>query len=264
MTKKYKYIYGPVASWRLGSSLGIDLLSQEEKICDFNCIYCQLGPTLCYTVTRQTYVPVTEILQEIKTLPAVHIDYITFAGSGEPTLASNLGQAIKAVKALSKTPVAVLTNSSLLHLGQVRKELLPADYVSVKLDAGSPDSLQAINDPAKAVQFVNLLSGIIKFSRQYQGWLALQIMFIEQNKNDVKKMVNLIKQINPDEVQINTPLRVCAVKPLSKENVRKIRNTIAVACKKVNIVSVYDKKEAPDIYSISDAETLKRRGKVIR
>ncbi len=264
MTKKYKYIYGPVASWRLGSSLGIDLLSQEEKICDFNCIYCQLGPTLCYTVTRQTYVPVSEILREIKTLPEAPIDYITFAGSGEPTLAKNLGQAIKAVKALSKTPVAVLTNSSLLHLGQVRKELLLADYVSVKLDAGSPDSLQAINDPAKAVRFVKLLSGIKKFSKQYQGWLALQIMFVNKNLKDVDKMISLIKQIKPDEVQINTPLRVCAVNPLSKESIRKIRNMIAAACKKVNIVSVYDKKEIQDIYSISDAETLKRRGKVIK
>ncbi|MDD5259030.1 MAG: radical SAM protein [bacterium] len=264
MNKKYKYIYGPVASWRLGSSLGIDLLSQEEKICDFNCIYCQLGPTLCYTTKRQYFILVKEIIKEIESLPTVHIDYITFAGSGEPTLAKNLGQAIRAVKALSKTPVAVLTNSSLLHLNKVRQELLPADYVSVKLDAGSPDSLQAINDPAKDVCFEKLLSGIIKFRKQYQGWLALQIMFVNKNMQDVDKMINLIKQINPDEVQINTPLRVCAVKPLSKESIRKIRNTIAAACKKVAIVSVYDKNKSQAIYSISDAETLKRRGKVIK
>ncbi|MDD5131666.1 MAG: radical SAM protein [bacterium] len=261
MTTNYKYIYGPVASWRLGSSLGIDLLSQEEKICTFNCLYCQLGPTLCYTVKRQIFVPVKDIIKEINDLPPININYITFAGSGEPTLASNLGQTIKAVKAVSKVPIAVLTNSSLLHLNKVRQELLPADYVSVKLDAVSPDSLQAINDPAKAVCFEKLLSGIIKFRNQYQGWLALQLMFVNKNMQDVDKMINLIKQINPDEVQINTPLRGCAVKPLSKGIIIKIRSTIAAACKKAAIISVYDKNKTQAIYSISDAETLKRRGK---
>lgn len=261
MTTNYKYIYGPVASWRLGSSLGIDLLSQEDKICDFNCIYCQLGPTLCYTVKRQVFVPVKEIIKEIKALPAIHIDYITFAGSGEPTLARNLGQAIKAIKSFSQVPVAVLTNSSLLHLDKVRKELLPADYVSVKLDASSLDSLQKINDPAKTIQFAGLLSGIIRFSKQYQGRLALQIMFLDQNKNDADKMISLIKNIKPDEVQINTPLRTCAVKPLSRGNIIKIKNTIAAACQGITVVSVYDINARQHIYSISDTDTLKRRGK---
>ncbi len=261
MKRTFKYIYGPVASWRLGSSLGIDSLSQEEKICGFNCIYCQLGPTLCYTVKRQIFVPVKDIIKEINDLPSIHIDYITFAGSGEPTLARNLGQAIKAVKALGKAPVAVLTNSSLLHLDSVRKELLPADYVSVKLDASSPESLQMINDPDKTIQFAKLLSGIIEFRKQYQGYLALQIMFLEQNKNDADKMISLIKKIKPDEVQINTPLRKCAVKPQAKKNIIKIKKAIAAACKGIAVVSVYDKKERLDIHSISAVETLKRRGK---
>lgn len=261
MTTNYKYIYGPVASWRLGSSLGVDLLSQEDKICDFNCIYCQLGPTLCYTTKRQYFVPVKEIIKEIKTLPPVHIDYITFAGSGEPTLARNLGQAIKAVKAISKVPIAVLTNSSLLHIDRVRKELLPADYVSVKLDASSPDSLQMINEPDKTIQFARLLSGIIGFRKQYQGYLALQIMFLEQYKNDADKMISLINDIKPDEVQVNTPLRKCAVKPLAKKDIIKIKKAIAAACKRIAVVSVYDKKEQLDIHSISTEATLKRRGK---
>ena len=99
---KFKYIYGPVSSWRLGSSLGVDLLSGREKLCSFDCIYCQLGEIKTHTAQRRLYVPTKKVIAEIKTLPNIHVDYIAFSGRGEPTLAVNLGRTIKAIKKLRK------------------------------------------------------------------------------------------------------------------------------------------------------------------
>ena len=96
--RQFKYIYGPVPSWRLGSSLGIDLLSQEKKICNFDCIYCQIGKTESYTAERKVYIPVKKVIDELKFVPLVNIDYITLSGRGEPTLAKNLGEVIDAIK----------------------------------------------------------------------------------------------------------------------------------------------------------------------
>jgi len=262
MKPAFKYIYGPVPSWRLGSSLGIDLLSQEEKICNFDCVYCQLGPTKKHTVERKIYVPVEKVIGELGGLPDTRIDYITFSGRGEPTLAANLGEAIKAVKLIRKEPIAVLTNGSLMGLDKVRKEIALADFVIAKLDACSPESLQEINWPAKEIEFGSILDGIKKFRKHYEGKLALQIMFIGNNKQDINKYIYLANYIKPDEIQVNTPLRTCNVKPLTKEEVLKIKDYFISACKAINVVSVYDERASKDIASISDEDTLKRRGKV--
>jgi len=123
MTKKqYKYIYGPVPSWRLGSSLGIDPLSAKDKICSFDCIYCQIGKTTIHTKKRKVFVSAEQLIEELKSLPPVDIDYITFSGRGEPTLAKNLGEMIAEVKKIRKEPVAVLTNASLLYDKEVRED----------------------------------------------------------------------------------------------------------------------------------------------
>ncbi len=136
MEREYRIIYGPVPSWRLGASLGIDLLSREEKICSFDCVYCQLGRTDLLTTDRGLYVATKEVLEEIAALPPeVRIDTLTFSGRGEPTLAANLGDAIEAVKRLRREPVAVLTNSSLIGRRDVRSELEQADILVAKLDA---------------------------------------------------------------------------------------------------------------------------------
>jgi len=262
MKAGFKYIYGPVPSWRLGSSLGIDLLSQVDKICNFDCLYCQLGSNKEYTIARKVYVPVEKVIGEINVLPDTSIDYITFSGRGEPTLADNLGSAIKAVKSIRKEPIAVLTNGSLMGVDQVREELALADFVVVKLDAYSPESLQEINNPAEGIEFSGILDGIKKFRKNYEGKLALQIMFMENNKAHISKYVYLANYIKPDEIQVNTPLRHSNIKPLSNGEIIKLKVCFVSACKGINIVSVYDKRAAKVIASISDEDTLRRRGKV--
>jgi wyosine [tRNA(Phe)-imidazoG37] synthetase (radical SAM superfamily) len=261
MKPEFKYIYGPVPSWRLGSSLGIDLLSQEEKICNFDCVYCQLGATKEHAAGRRLYIPIERIIEELEALPRVNIDYITFSGRGEPTLAANLGKAIKAVKSVRQEPIAVLTNGSLMGLDEIREELVSADFVVVKLDACSPASLREINRPSKGIQFSSIIEGIRQFKKIYQGKLALQMMFIGSGQQDIGKYTHLADYIKPNEIQVNTPLRPCTVKPLTREEVLKIKEYFACACKGINVVSVYDERVFKDIASISDEETLKRRGK---
>ena len=125
-----------------------------------------------------------------------------------------------------------------------------------------PGSLQAINKPAKGVEFGNIAEGIKAFRKNYRGKLAVQMMFIDKNKNDVNKLIYLVNSIKPDEVQVNTPLRPCGVNALTKEEILTIKDSFITFCKGVNVVSVYDEKAVLDVISLSDEDTLKRRGKV--
>ncbi len=255
--QKLKYIYGPVFSWRLGISLGIDPISCKNKICTFDCIYCQLGKTKVFSSERKVYVSVENLVEEINSLADIKIDYMTFSGRGEPTLAKNLGEMIKLIKGLRKEKIAVITNSSLIAKKDVVEDLLLADFVIAKLDAYSQESLEIINRPMKQITFNTILDGIKQFKSRYKGKFALQIMFIEENKNNAKELAALVKEIKPDEVQINTPLRPCNVKPLSKEEIFQIKEYF----KDMNTISVYD-IEKKHVVPISTEDTIKRRGKI--
>ncbi|MDD5115967.1 MAG: radical SAM protein [Candidatus Omnitrophica bacterium] len=261
MKRSFEYIYGPVPSWRLGSSLGIDLLSQKDKICNFDCIYCQIGHSRRLVCERKVYVHVGKIIDELDGFSGTKADYITFSGRGEPTLAVNLGEAIKAVRLIRKNKIAVLTNSVLIGQEDVRKDLALADFVVAKLDACSQESLGLINRPEEKVEFSGILEGIKEFRKNYLGRLALQIMFLRDNRQSAGEYAYLAKCINPDEIQVNTPLRHCNVEPLGKEEILRIKEYFISACKGVNIVSVYDERKMDDVRPISDAQTLKRRGK---
>jgi wyosine [tRNA(Phe)-imidazoG37] synthetase (radical SAM superfamily) len=261
MKNTFKYIYGPVPSWRLGSSLGIDLLSQKGKVCNFDCIYCQVGPSKRLIYDRKIYVTAEEVIDELGELPDIQVDYITFSGRGEPTLAVNLGEVIRAVKLIRKEKIAVLTNSLLMTRDDVKKDLAMADFVIAKLDAYSQESLSLINRPSERVGFGSILEGIKEFRKNYLGRLALQIMFLESNKQSISEYAYLVNCINPDEIQVNTPLRYSSVAPLAKEEILKIKEYFISACKGVDIISVYDERKINYVRSISDEETLKRRGK---
>ncbi len=263
--QNFKYLYGPVSSWRLGSSLGIDILSADKKICSFDCVYCQLGETLIKTKERKVYIPTEKIIEEIKDLPPdLRIDYITFSGMGEPTLAANLGEAIKEIRALKKDKIAVITNSSFMWNKAVRDELALSDFVMAKLDAADEETFKKINRPVEGIKFEDVYRGIKAFRKEHDVKLAIQIMFFEMNKEEFKKIAKLAFDANPDEIQINTPLRPCAVKPLPKEEIADIRKYFDEFGKEINsktvVVSVYDAKHKK-IEAISTEETLKRRGK---
>jgi len=255
--RNYRYIYGPVPSWRLGSSLGIDPLSRDGKVCSLDCIYCQIGETAFLTDERKTFVPVAKIIDELGALPALKIDYITFSGTGEPTLAENLGQMIKAIKQIRREKIAVLTNSSLMYREDVQRDLFLADFVVAKLDASSQTIFELVNRPIKTIKIDTIIQAIKDFKSYYPGKLALQIMFIEENKIYAKEIARIAKEIEPDEVQINTPLRPCKVRPLPESEL----NAIEGHFEGLKTVSVY-KAEKREIEPISSKDTLKRRGKI--
>lgn len=264
--KNFKYLYGPVSSWRLGSSLGIDLLAKDEKACVLDCVYCQLGPTPVKTKKRKIYTPTEKVIEEIKMLPAgLSVDYISFSGRGEPTLAENLGEVIREIRALRKERIAVLTNSSLMWDKSVRDELSLSDFVMAKLDASGTESFERINRPLDGIRFGDVHEGIKSFKKEYETRLAIQLMFIEMNKDEFKRLAELSFEINPDEIQINTPLRPCEVKPLHKKEIAHIRKYFEEFGKsigsKAKIVTAYEAGRK-EVETISKEDTLRRRGKI--
>ncbi|MCQ9207096.1 MAG: radical SAM protein [Omnitrophica bacterium] len=259
MTKRrYKHVYGPVFSWRLGRSLGIDpVYTGRGKVCPFDCVYCQAGRTRVLTGKRKVFVPTDEILEEVKSLPPVKIDYITFSGAGEPTLAENLGEIIKKVRKIRKAKIAVLTNSALLGVAGVRSDLLLADFVAVKLDAHSDGIFHKINAPEKQLKLKNIIKWIRKFKARYKGKFALQIMFTARNKKYARELAKIARSIGPDEVHINTPRRPCRVKALPKKEIEKINGFF----KDMNVKCVYDAKRKKT-KSLKISGALRRKGSI--
>lgn len=248
-------VYGPVSSWRLGRSLGIDLLSTGGNTCSFDCTYCQLGKTTLPLVERREFVTLAELAQELEKAKGVPADYATFSGTGEPTLASNLGKAIEIVKSTLGLPVAVLTNSSFMPRKDVRQELALADVVAAKVDAPAEERFQAINRPFGGNTVDEILQGIRRFRSEYRGKLALQMMFVEANRDCAQEMARIARELSPDEVQVNTPLRPCAVRPLSPEAIANIRDKFSGLKRVVTVYEVV----TPDVAPISLGETLKQR-----
>lgn len=209
LSQNEKAVYGPVKSWRFGSSLGIDPIF-EISTCSFNCVYCQLGNIQKVTTERKVYVPTQKVISDFKAVLETEnkFDVITFSGSGEPTLAENLGEIISQLKELSpQTPILVLTNSTLLHLPEVQDNLKEADRVIVKLDAPNNETLQMMNRPAEGVSITSILEGILAFKKTYTGELDVQMMFMPLNLDEINDLAELLKKIQPDVVQLNTPLR---------------------------------------------------------
>jgi wyosine [tRNA(Phe)-imidazoG37] synthetase (radical SAM superfamily) len=248
-------IYGPVPSWRLGRSLGIDLLSNREKACSFDCIYCQLGRTVHLEVERKEFISLDRLARELKAVVDINADYATFSGLGEPSLASNLGEAIGLVKSALGLPVAVLTNSSLMFREDVRHELSLADVVVAKVDAPNEELFRRINRPVAKQTLGEILKALKIFRGHYQGKLALQMMFVEANKDYAADIAEIAEQISPDEVQINTPLRPCSVNPLGPQQIVAIKAAFSGLRK---IVTVYEAQRS-DITPLSQEETSLRR-----
>jgi len=224
-----KYVFGPVPSRRLGQSLGIDTI--PLKTCNWNCVYCQLGRSVPMTSERREYFPRADILAEVEQVLAAHqtgeIDWVTFVGSGEPTLHSGIGWLIRQVKTLTNLPVAVITNGSLLYLPEIREELSAADAVLPTLDAGNAWLYRQINRSGQRFTFDQLVEGLYLFRQTYPGKLWIQLMLI-QGMNDTEEALQelaiLLDYIQPDQVHITLPVRPPAeawVRPSDESGLRR-------------------------------------------
>lgn len=206
-----KCVYGPVPSRRLGRSLGIDPI--PSKTCNYQCIYCQLGKTTNFTNKRRNYYPKNKIISEMR--KAINqnknnFDYITFVGSGEPTLYKDLGDLILKAKDFSNKPICVITNGSLLCEREVRDALMLADIILPSLDAGDEKSFIKINRPHPSIKFNRVLQGFIDFKKNFDGkfWIEIMIMKdINDSKEELMKIKEQIDLIEPDRIDINVPIR---------------------------------------------------------
>lgn len=231
-----EHLFGPVPSRRLGFSLGIDII--PAKTCTLNCVYCQLGPTPELTLKRKAYVPaetiITEVAEVLKKKP--RIDFLTFSGSGEPTLNSELGKMIRGLKKITKIPIAVITNGSLLYRKEVRRDLMEADAVLPSLDAVSVKSFQAINRPHSKLKAESMIAGLRTFGREYPGKIWLEVMLVKgvnDSAAELKRISKVVESLRVDKVQLNTVVRPPAEKnalPLSPEEMEAAAGIIDRGC----------------------------------
>lgn len=228
-----KYVFGPVPSRRLGQSLGIDTI--PLKTCNWNCIYCQLGRSKPLRNERLDYIPLSEIMSQFKIALGSHkpeeIDWITFVGSGEPTLHAGIGWLINEVKKLTDIPVAVITNGSLLFLQSVRKALKAADAVLPSLDAGTQKLYKKINRPHPDISFNRFIEGLVTFRNEFQGDLWVEVMLVQDVNDTEEALIAIAKkmeQIQPDKVHIGIPTRPPAEKWVKPPNEEGIMRAIAI------------------------------------
>ncbi len=201
-------VFGPVPSRRLGRSLGVDVV--PFKTCSYNCIYCQLGRTTRTTVQRHEWVSLDGVVAEVREKLHTNPDHITISGSGEPTLYSRLGELIRRIRDMTDTPVAVLSNGSLFWMPEVRHDLLDADVVMPSLDAGDEAMFKAVNRPHAGIHFETMLEGLIRFRNEYRGKYWLEVLLTSGHTDsdaEVARLVEAVRRIGPDRIQLNTVSR---------------------------------------------------------
>lgn len=225
----YKHVFGPVPSRRLGISLGVDLV--VSKSCNLNCIFCECGATKKIQLERQRFKDMNEILEEISTvLKDIKPDYITFSGSGEPTLSLDLGNISKTIKEDLKYQgkICLITNSLLLADENLMKELEYIDLIVPTLNTLTQDIFEKIVRPDYRTSVEEIRKGFINLNKSnYKGKIWIEI-FILENVNDSDKnfvdIANFLKSenIRYDKIQLNTIDRVGAERDLKAISFEKI------------------------------------------
>jgi wyosine [tRNA(Phe)-imidazoG37] synthetase (radical SAM superfamily) len=214
-----KYIYGPIKSRRLGLSLGLSL--SLDKICDLDCIYCQWGSVNKTVLERKEYARADEIILELKSWmqnnpkEAGELKFVTLSGLGEPTLNTCIGELIDQVKNITGLKIAVITNSTLLGDLAVRKGILKADLIVPSLDAVDPEIFRRIDRPHAGIKLNEIINGLIALRKEFSGQIWLEVMLVSGVNDDfghIEELKKVIQRINPDKIQINSPVRSTAEK----------------------------------------------------
>lgn len=209
------HVFGPVHSRRLGLSLGIDPV--QHTTCSLDCVYCQLGATRTQTLERRVYATADAVVDEVRAVigSGVRMDCITFSGTGEPTLNSDLGKMIARIKTLCSVPVVVITNSTLMHLDAVRSDLMHADIVIPSVNAASEAVFARLCRPLPGFDFSGMLQGLETFSMQYPGRLWVEVMLaagINDSEDELGKLAGCLARLKCEKIQINTVTRPPAEK----------------------------------------------------
>ena len=228
------------------------------KTCSFDCIYCQLGTTTNKSVERRSYVPKEAVINELREVlnnRTGGVDFITFSGSGEPTLNSDIGEMIHQTKTFTSVPVAVLTNGSLLYRDDVRKDLGRADLVVPSLDAVTEDTFAKINRPHESLTVELIIEGLEKFTREFRGKIWLEIMLvrgINDSPEELKKTADLIRGMKVDKIHLNTVARPPAEESALAINADEMRSIVSMFDSRAEVIVDFDKLVAHDV----DAEDI--------
>ena len=221
---KYKHLFGPVPSRRLGISLGVDLI--PHKVCSLNCVYCEVGETTNLTTERKEYIPINEILIELDEYLSQkpNLDFITFSGSGEPTLNSGIGEVINFLKKYyPKYKIALLTNSTLLSNKTLRDELKKIDLILPSLDSVTETGFKKLNRPSINLELTKIIEGLIAFTKEFEGNVWLEVFIVpgfNDSKEELESIKEIILKINPNKVQLNSldrPGSEYWIKPITKK-----------------------------------------------
>ncbi len=248
--------FGPVPSRRLGKSLGVN--NVPYKFCTYSCVYCQLGPTKNLTLTRRNFYDPEKVIEEVrKKYLETSPDFVTFVPDGEPTLDLNLGKEISGIKELG-AKVAVLTNSSLLYLEEVREDLLEADLVSIKLDSVSENRWRRINRPHPSLDLSKVLEGIEEFSKSFKGDLISETMILrsEVDPEDLREVAKFLSKVKISKAYLTAPVR-----PPAEPWVKMPREEEALASYRIfsevlgEAVELLIHPEPPEAYSGGEFES---------
>jgi len=226
--QELKHVYGPVPSRRLGLSLGVDLV--PFKTCTLDCIYCQLGRTTTLDIQRREFAPVDRIVVDIETALRERPtpDFLSLAGSGEPTLHSGLGELVARIREATRIPIALITNGTLLWLPEVRAAVVDVDVVLPSLDAGDEETFRQVNRPHPEITFDRLVSGLRTFRDEYDGQIWLEVFLVRgvtDTEEEVARIARLVSEIRPDRVQLNTAVRPTAeagLAPVGEDRLKEL------------------------------------------
>ena len=258
------YVFGPVPSRRLGLSLGIDLV--PPKTCSYDCLYCQVGRTTGKIVTPETFVPVRDIMAELKErLEKVRPDTITLSGSGEPTLYAPIAQLISSIKKATGIRIAILTNGSLFWREEVRAAVLGAHIIAPTLSTVFEDTYRAIHRPHEALQLRKIIDGLKLLRCDYNGLIFLEVVLLNgfnDNNREITGLKRVIEEISPDKVQLNTVVRPptdSRAESVNRERLEEIRAFFGDKAEIIADIPPRQRKQVYDSYVDTIIETAKRR-----
>lgn len=228
------YVFGPVASRRLGVSLGVDLV--RPKTCPLDCVYCEAGATTRLTMERREYVPVDEVVRELDAVLSQHpkLDYVTFSGSGEPTLNSRIGDVVRFVKTrYPEYRLCLLTNAMLFGDAKLIEEIAQVDLVVPSLDGSDAAEFLKINRPVAEFSFDKFVADLVRYTHGTRSRVNLEL-FIVPGVNDsdasIARFVELVRKMRLDLVQLNTldrPGTEKSIVPSTPENTRRFISALA-------------------------------------
>lgn len=209
----YRHLFGPVPSRRFGRSLGVDLT--PLKTCTLDCVFCQLGHTSRKTLERREYVPVAEVTAELARWrdEGGQADYITLAGSGEPTLHSGFGAVLEFIRGALPFPSVLLSNGTLFWQSEVREAARRAHLVKLSLSAWDALTFRRVNRPHAEIDFDLYLAGLRTFGEAREGKLWLEVFLVEglnTTREGLERLARLAETIAPDEIHLNTAVRPTA------------------------------------------------------